>query len=290
MKKKGLWLTFLSLFMTSCSAHIYNINIEKNLNSYHEVLSVASYVDHDFPPNYLSDAEQFENFVFMSAFICEQPFEITADQSEKYSDISKRISSQLRSSVIAKAFTTNYQGEIAFHEVTAGLLDIPFAELLTSFDPAQNWGKNLSGYLGGELRADLVNDAGQTELQRERMVLSPPWYALGAPDLDMSKYEMVQYSDNSVKIIWKVTKSENSSVFLDIGYLQFRKYLPENTKNQAGKTLVVFNSIHRVEAGFMGKILPESIKLRLTLKSLRDLFAGHVKQYQKIISQEQGAR
>jgi RNA polymerase sigma factor (sigma-70 family) len=54
-----------------------------------------------------------------------------------------------------------------------------FVDFLACFSPAADWGKNLSGYLGGDLVVDDRNADGRPIERRERMVLASP---IGAPD------------------------------------------------------------------------------------------------------------
>jgi hypothetical protein len=74
----------------------------------------------------------------------------------------------------------------AFHELTAGLIDLPFARFTERFDPARDWGRRLARHRGGELAVDRTDDQGRALAQRERMVVAMPWYAVGGPDMDMS--------------------------------------------------------------------------------------------------------
>ena len=97
----------------------------------------------------------------------------------------------------------------------------------------------------------------------------------------MSKYENIQYDRDSVKANWVVTKSENNSVFLDMGYLKFMRYVSEDTKNPEEKTLAVFNSIHRINPGSIVDILPGFIRTVVMLITLKDMFLKYIRNYQK---------
>ena len=257
---------------------MYKINIENDMNQYDEVLSLANYVDRDFPSNYLSNNKEFETFVFMTSLFRKQEVELSECQREEYDRIHKSLDSKIKSTVISKSFKTTYDEKDAYHEVTAGLIDKPFSAFLENFDPARDWGRSLVGYLGGELVADKSNDKNKAVLLRERMVLAAPWYALGTPDMDMSKYENVQYEKDSVRVNWFVTKSENDSVYLDVGYLQFNKYVSGNTE----KTMAVFNSIHRINSGCILNVLPKSMQSVILPKVLSNMFSNYIRGYQKL--------
>jgi len=262
----------------------YRLNIKKDFGQYNKVISLAGAVDYDFPPNYLSSQKEFEIFVFMNVLSGNHADKLPENLLKDYDVIREELQSKIQTSVLSKSFKTTYEGETAYHEVTAGLIDKPFKVFLENFDPARDWGKNLAGYIGGELAVDEVNKKNEAVLGRERMVLSTPWYALGTPDLDMSKYENTQYDKNSVKVNWFVTKSGNSSVFLDVGYLRFAKYVSEDTENDPEKTIAIFNSIHRINAGCIAHILPQFMQSMLVLKSLRDMFSSYIRRYQTIAS------
>ncbi|HDL64155.1 MAG TPA: hypothetical protein ENH12_02055 [Proteobacteria bacterium] len=166
----------------------------------------------------------------------------------------------------------------------------PFQVFLENFDPAVNWGKNLAGYLGGELAVDEVNEKDQAVLLRERMVLKTPWYAVGSPHLDMSKYEYTQYERDSVKVNWVVAKSENNSVLLDIGYLRFMRYVSENSNHPEERTLAIFNSIHRINGGCIINILPGFLQSMMLLITLKDMFSSYIRKYQKILCPGKGEK
>ncbi len=261
----------------------YKLNIAENMDRYDEVLAVSSQADRDLPHSYLTGRKEFETYVFMTSIAGNQIVEIPENRRKEYDEIRKDLYSKIESTVISSAFKTTYKGETAYHEVTAGLIDKPFQVFLENFDPATDWGKNLAGYLGGELVVDEVNEKEQAVLLRERMVLKTPWYAVGSPHLDMSKYEYTQYERDSVKVNWVVAKSENNSVLLDIGYLQFKRYVSENSNNPEEKTMAVFNSIHRINGGCIINILPGFMQSMMLLITLKDMFSSYIRKYQKIL-------
>ena len=260
----------------------YKLNIEKEMDPYNEALSASTLADRDFPPSYLTSKREFETFVFMTSIPGNQTVELPKNRREEYDKIRKYLYLKIESTIISKTFITTYKGKIAYHEITAGLIDKPFKVFLNNFDPATDWGKNLAGYLGGELVVDEVNENDKAVLLRERMVLDTPWYAVGSPHLDMSKYENIQYDRDSVKVNWVVTKSENNSVFLDMGYLEFLRYVSENTINPEEKTMAVFNSIHRINPGCIVNILPKFMRSVIMLRVLRDMFSNYIRKYQKL--------
>ena len=143
------------------------------------------------------------------------------------------------------------------------------------------WGRELYGYIGGAWVADEGPAAIPTKV-RERMVLTTPWYAVGAPDLDMSKYEVITRSDREVIVHWEVRGSANKSVMLDIGYVAFRAI------RAAGRdaTLVLFSSLHRIDPGPVGRIMPGGLRAFITEASLRKLFAGHIQRYRSAVKQQ----
>ena len=266
----------------------YKLNIAENMDRYNEVLAVSSQADRDLPHSYLTGRKEFETYVFMTSIAGNQIVEIPENRRKEYDEIRKDLYSKIESTVISSAFKTTYKGETAYHEVTAGLIDKPFQVFLENFDPATDWGKNLAGYLGGELVVDEVNEKEQAVLLRERMVLKTPWYAVGSPHLDMSKYEYTQYERDSVKVNWVVAKSENNSVLLDIGYLQFKRYVSENSNNPEEKTMAVFNSIHRINGGCIINILPGFMQSIMLLITLKDMFSSYIRKYQKILCPGKG--
>jgi len=262
----------------------YRLNIQEDCAQYNEVVSLASAADCDFPPHYLTSKKEFEIFVLMNLLSGNHADQLPKNRQKDYDSINKKLHSQINTSILSKSFKTTYEGKTSYHEATAGLIDTPFTAFLENFDPATDWGKNLAGYIGGELAVDQVNQKDEAVRLRERMVLSTPWYALGSPHLDMSKYETIKYDKHSVTVNWFVTKSGNRSVFLDVGYLRFAEYVSETTKTPSEKTMAIFNSIHRINAGPVANILPQFLRSILILQSLRDMFSSYIRKYQTIAS------
>jgi hypothetical protein len=243
---------------------IYPINIEKNSGRKAEVLQAGQTVQ-----AWLMAKASENNSIRIIAVAAMDSAVTGKDQSEMDSTLENRI--------LAFVFKTSCDGKDAFHEITAGIKDMPLAALLNQFDPATEWGKNLHGYRGGELVVDEQDE--HVHMARERMVLSVPWYAWGTPVQDISKYEVTEYTHNSVKVNWKVTKSGNHSVFEDFGYVLFKEVSVGHKK----QTLILFNSLHRFEVGWLARMLPEILRDILAKKSLKDTFTGHIKNYLKII-------
>lgn len=248
----------------------YKINIPKNLNIQNEVIQSAKIVDEDFQTD-LDNKTNLEIRALQLKFTDSSNIELNNDLKDKITKIQKKLLQKLPKEIISYSFTTKIEDKVALHEITVGLLNVPFNDFQKRFNPAKDWGKYLYKYAGGEVLTDLYDENNKEVLQRERMLLGAPWYAVGVPLLDMSKYEIIEYTTNNVSIKWKVSFSENNSVFLDIGYVKFQKY--------QNKTIVIFNSIHRIDQGWFGNALPEFIKTPIALQTLSDMFKGHIENY-----------
>lgn len=244
----------------------YKVNIQKNLDIQNEVIQSAKIVDDDFQTD-LTNNTNLEIRALQLKFT-DYP---NNDLKDKISEIQKKLLKKLQKEIISYSFTTKIENKVALHEITVGLLNVPFNDFQKRFNPAKDWGKYLYKYAGGEVLTDLYDENNKEIFQRERMLLGAPWYAVGVPLLDMSKYEIIEYENNKVSVKWKVSFSENNSVFLDIGYVKFQKY-----KN---KTIVIFNSIHIIDQGWFGNALPEFIKTPIALQTLSDMFKGHIENY-----------
>lgn len=244
----------------------YKLNITKDINFAKQVATLANHVNSNFPPNYLTDTKAFATYVLIDTI------------NNPSTQTSHKLLRALESNIISKSCKTTYNHKIAYQQITVGLIPKPLEHLIT-FEPAINWGKNLAGYVGGDLAVDMVDTNNRPTLLRERMVLTPPWYAIGAKNLDMEKYENIQYGTDNIKINWFVTNSTNNTVFLDVGYLDFKKYLPKTDQ-----TMVIFNSIHCINPGTIANNLPGFFRSALILQSLRDLFSSYIKKYQYLFS------
>jgi hypothetical protein len=240
-------------------------------------------VDRDFPSDYLTDKKAFEAYVLITSMNGIQTLELPEDRRKEYNEIRKNLYSEIESTDVSRTFASHYKDDIGYREVTAGLIDIPFSDFLNTFEPALDWGKNLVGYSGGELVVDEKDSDGRVVLLRERMVLANPWYILGAPVADMSKYEKMQYEEDSVKVNWRVTKSADHSVFFDFGYVLFKRYFSDVGGNRQEKTLVFFNSLLKTTTGYMEKLLPKSMQIPIILKIMTYMFAGYINNYRKIV-------
>lgn len=249
----------------------YKVNIQKNLDIQNEVIQSAKIVDEDIQTD-LTNNTNLEIRALQLKFT-DHPTNI--ELNDKISEIQKKLLKKLSKEIISHSFTTKIEDKVALHEITIGLLNVPFNAFQKRFNPAKDWGKYLYKYAGGEVLTDLYNENHKEVLQRERMLLGAPWYALGVPLLDMSKYEIIEYENNKVSVKWKVSFSENNSVFLDIGYVKFQKY--------QNKTIVIFNSIHRIDQGWFGNALPEFIKTPIALQTLSDMFKGHIENYKDLV-------
>jgi hypothetical protein len=243
------------------------------------VLAASEVVDRDFPPDYGTDPDALEALAFQCA-VTGVPLPVLDPESAARAACAReRVFAELRAGrVLSVAFETPCGDHAAFHEVTAGLDERPLARFLARFDPASDWGRNLSGWAGGELAVDSRDANGHARTQRERMLLSPPWYAVGAPVMDMSKHEVVRRSGDSIEVRWLVVRSANDSVLLDTGSVRFEAWAPGG----ASSTLVVFNSVHELDPGWLGRSLPRALGSTLTQIGLRDSFSAHVRNYRSV--------
>lgn len=260
----------LSLNLPVFAKNEYKVNIQKNLDIQNEVIQSAKIVDDDFQTD-LTNNTNLEIRALQLKFTDYPNIELNNDLKDKITKIQKKLLKKLQKEIISYSFATKIENKVALHEITVGLLNVPFNDFQKRFNPAKDWGKYLYKYAGGEVLTDLYDENHKEVLQRERMLLGAPWYAVGVPLLDMSKYEIIEYENNKVSVKWKVSFSENNSVFLDIGYVKFQKY--------QNKTIVIFNSIHIIDQGWFGNALPEFIKTPIALQTLSDMFKGHIENY-----------
>jgi len=261
----------------------FELNIDMDMNQYNEVISTCSLVDRNFPSDYLTAQRAFEAYVLITSMNNVQALDLPKNRLKEYNKVRNQLYSKIETTDVSRTFASRYKEDVGYREVTAGLIDIPFSDFLNTFEPALDWGKNLVGYSGGELVVDEKNSDGQVVLLRERMVLANPWYILGAPVADMSKYEKMQYEEDSVKVNWMVTKSADGSVFFDFGYVLFKRYFSDEGGNRQEKTLVFFNSLLKTTTGYMEKLLPKSMQIPIVLKIMTYMFTGYIKNYRRII-------
>lgn len=280
MKKinlKQLFYTFSLVFTLNYPVFAnneYKVNIPPNEGIKNQVLKDVELAENNCPLE-LNNNVNLEILALQLKFTAINKLNLASISNNKIKPIQKDLVEKLHDKILAYSFETKIENFEALHEITLGLLNISFNEFQKNFNPSKDWGRFLYQYEGGEVITDVYNENHKETLQRERMVLGSPWYALGVPLLDMSKYEVIEYNLDQVKINWKVTFSENKSVFLDIGYVKFQKY--------RDKTLVIFNSVHNIDQGWFGNSLPNFIKKPIALKTLSDMFKGHIDSYIKII-------
>lgn len=258
-------IPMLAMLLTGCAAARYPLNLPLRAEVAPEVGQRARAVDRDLPPEGSRDRLLAQALIAGAAPGAPGP--------------SGAFAEQLLRGDVGLAFETSAGGEPAFHELTAGLVDLPFAGFVGCFEPAREWGRRLASYRGGELVVDQTDARGRVILQRERMVISMPWYAVGGPDMDMSKYEVIERAERSTTVLWWAALSENGSVFHDDGYVTFKAV-------EAGgreRTLVFFNSIHRIDPGWGGALLPGGMRAALTRAALRDTFLAHLESYRAAI-------
>lgn len=263
MRTKAFFL--LSLLSGCGGAASYPLSIPANPGAATEVERAVAWVDDDGPSE-LEPAEMLRVNALR---------EVAANADGAGSSAARdHLWTSLRAGQIESArYLTEYEGEPVWHQVTVGIIDLSYADLLERFDPAADWGRNLAEYLGGELAVDEWDEGGRVTLQRERMLLGSPWYAIGSPDLDMEKYEVIAHADDSTRVGWVVMASPNGSVHVDVGYLLFRAVPAE----EGGGTLVVFNSVHRIETGIM------SFGSGIVGDNIAGTFVAHIERYRRVL-------
>lgn len=146
-------------------------------------------------------------------------------------------------------------------EVTRILIDIPYNKFILIISP-ELWGKNLAGYLGGEVNVLKKNEQLRATHQIERMVLKAPF-----KNLDMTKSEIIEYENDKSKVYWRVFHSDNETTISDIGYVEF-------SQSKSGGTIVTFQSAHKL-------YLPNS----MVKFSLANTFMDHLRKYKKIVGE-----
>lgn len=251
----------LIMMSAACAPARYSLNLAPDAAIADATRARARAVDADLPP---ADFEQRATALQM----------LDAAHGEG-AGLPEPLAGRLVEGDLGLAWETVADGAPAFHELTAGLIDLPFGAFLESFEPAGDWGRKLAGYLGGERSVDQADEQGRATLQRERMIIAMPWYAIGGPDMDMSKHEVIERGPGSATVLWYAAFSENRSVSHDDGYLVFKGV-------EAGgreRTLVLFDSIHQIDTGWGGALLPRGARSALTLKALRDTFLAHIDSY-----------
>ena len=278
----ALMLRFLTVlllvsYLPGCAAvGPLPVNIEPQDGAHAEIVATALLADNDYPKEFLSDEDEFEDYVFQTQVTFMKPLNLSKEQMARYQEIAKEVHTSLQEGVVSIAYETSHEDKLAYHQVTAGLINLSYEEFLTKFSPAEDWAPNTATYRGGTRAVDEVDALNRPLVFRERMYIGIPWYATGAPDLDITKHEAAVYTEASSHINWIVRESANESVFLDIGYVRFSKY-------SEAQTLVVFNSIHRVDAGWLCRALPTSMESMLTRFVLRDVFSASIEAYQDLL-------
>lgn len=266
-RRAGRALAGLMVVMAGCRAPCYELDLEPAPGTEERVVAAARAVDRDLPDERLDEPGRGEAARLLAL----------AAGGRLEPELGRR----LLEGEVAVAFASGEGEERAFHQVTAGLLPLPLEALLRRFEPAHDWGLHLARYLGGALAVDRADEAGRATFQRERMVLAPPWYAVGAPDMDMSKYEVIERVPGAVTVYWTVARSANGSVLRDDGYVRFR----EVEVAARALTLVVFNSVHRVDPGWAGGLMPASWADGLTCRVLRETFSADVARYREVLAE-----
>lgn len=158
-------------------------------------------------------------------------------------------------------------------ELTRGLVALPYTTFRERLAP-WDWGVQLSGWLGGEVRVYQTDANGWVTHQLERMVLSPYPLTIETPltNNDMTKVEVIAYTADSAKVYWRVRHSDNGSTETDIGFVEFRAW-------DAETTAVTFHSAHRLRA-LGGLHIPNGL-VTLALGMTFEEFVDH---YRSLVS------
>jgi hypothetical protein len=129
--------------------------------------------------------------------------------------------------------------------------------------PIENWGSHLAGWKGGEVKQIPSEPENNSRYQAERMVL-----ALGN---DMTKAEIIETTDTTASVFWRVYYSDNDSTLSDVGKLEI-------TALGEKKIKVIFHSAHDLKFyGFMR--LPKFI----VRPGLERTFLEHLRKYKKTV-------
>jgi len=157
-------------------------------------------------------------------------------------------------------------------EVSMGLAEVPFDEFVRRL-PAQDWGINLDHYLGGEVMVYETDLEARAVRQLERMVLSPMPCDWESPlsNNDMTKVEVIEYTENKAVVYWRVMYSNNNSTETDVGSVAFSRY-------DETSTLITFHSAHRLNAPG-GIHIPNAIMQ----PALESTFLDFIARYKEIV-------
>lgn len=142
-------------------------------------------------------------------------------------------------------------------EVTRLRIPVAYEKFTERISP-EYWGRELAGYLGGAVQVVAYDDQGRAVRQIERMVLHAP-----LKELDMTKSEVLEYSEDKATVWWRVFHSDNHTTLSDIGYVEFAAFGRD-------ATMVTFQSAHRL-------YLPEF----LTRLTLAQTFMKHLIKYKQ---------
>ncbi|MBU1240013.1 hypothetical protein KKF84_16405 [Myxococcota bacterium] len=269
--KQLLFLLIVTTLGPGCGRKNFPLNLRAIPFVPGEVAHRAASVDYDFPGGAYNGSDLYYRQVILQGTLGKN---LSPAERRRVVTVRKRLKAQLARGDVAWAYPTTFEGKPALHEFAAGILPLSLDAFAKKMTPAKDWGRLLRNYRGGSFTVDRRDDAGRIIFARERMVLATPWYAIGSPLLDMSKYEETVYGKTRVIVYWEVKKSANASVMLDIGYVRF-------SACGSRKTCVFFNSIHRVDPGWGARLMPGRVVQWLSQKVLRDLFSGHIRNYRR---------
>ena len=161
-------------------------------------------------------------------------------------------------------------GEFAV-EHCVRLVEVPF-EAFGARLPAEDWGRHLARYLGGEVRVLETDEQGRPLAQVERMVLDLTGLGVNCGPIngDMTKQEVILREADRSAVYWRVFSSANGSTQEDFGSVTFARH-------DAAATLVTFHSAHRVSLWRGVPLSPGFTSLML-----KGLFLGHLRQYARV--------
>jgi len=143
-------VVILAPLATACAAPTYRLNIPRRADAATMVLAASVVAERDRPPETMDRGARLDALALME--IAGASMEgLAPSLLQESAGRRAALADRIRRETIAVTWPTTHAGAFAVHEVTVGTIDLPFAEFLARFSPAADWGKNLSGHLGGEL-------------------------------------------------------------------------------------------------------------------------------------------
>ncbi|MBI4613189.1 MAG: hypothetical protein HY720_06220 [Planctomycetes bacterium] len=228
---------------------------------------------------------QFKLLLFAPRY-AHEPIMIPTPPGQAFSEMEQKVDRLEGPVAMSEAERAKYEARLARGEIvtrtwtsrpgvnvefTEGLVDLPLEEFLESV-PAADWGINLAGNVGGEIR-----EAGEGR-QIERMVLS----MMPGVRLDITKLESVEMERDAsgkptrAKVRWEVVRSDNGRVFMDVGSVTFEAAGPNQTR-------VRFHSAHQLRVpGLLRTVLGQRAVDAITRTALGHSFQKYIDTYRKI--------